>query len=73
MNSYFHSVQETLISKYELGDRVSVIHSDICDQQELLHNADVVILHNVFEFFATSDQECRSYIIYVYIHTYIHT
>jgi len=44
-------IQQAAIEKYQMTDRVQVSCADICSRVDLLQQADVVILNNVFEFF----------------------
>ena len=59
MNSYFYELQLSIIAKYNLGSRLQVICSDVCQQAELLQRADVIVLNNVFEFFCTQEEQAR--------------
>ncbi|TSO25194.1 Bromodomain adjacent to zinc finger domain protein 1A [Bagarius yarrelli] len=47
----FVKLQTMTVEKYGFSDRIQVIHADICSQTELLQNADVLIMNNVFEYF----------------------
>ncbi|EGC38937.1 hypothetical protein DICPUDRAFT_75483 [Dictyostelium purpureum] len=51
INEYFSKLQKDFISKYKMGDRVSVIHGDILKHKEILAKSDVIYMNNVLEFF----------------------
>lgn len=51
MNRYFCDLQNELVKEFKLGDRVEIVCSDMLEQGKLLAKADVVLMHNVFEFF----------------------
>lgn len=38
---------------------LKVLHTDVCLQQALLHNTDVLIMNNVFEFFMEPAEQAR--------------
>ncbi|XP_064622893.1 uncharacterized protein LOC135485089 isoform X1 [Lineus longissimus] len=59
MNSHFCGIQQTVVAKYGMQDRVMVICADVCTQQDVLAIADVVILHNVFEFFVPLQDQAK--------------
>jgi len=40
-----------------MGSRVKVVHADVMSVPELLTSADVIVLNNVFEFFAASPED----------------
>ncbi|XP_076816754.1 uncharacterized protein LOC143462456 [Clavelina lepadiformis] len=49
-------IQKGIIEKYEMKERVSVINDDVNNCSNVLMSADVVVMNNVFEFFADT---CR--------------
>ncbi|XP_063040460.1 uncharacterized protein zgc:109986 [Engraulis encrasicolus] len=51
MTAEFVQLQAMAVEKYGFGDRIQVIHADICSQVALLQEADVLIMNNVFEYF----------------------
>ncbi|CAH1792661.1 unnamed protein product [Owenia fusiformis] len=59
MNEFFHGLQSDVVQRYNMSDRVSVICADICTQLEAIQSADVVIMNNVFEFFASKDIQSK--------------
>ncbi|XP_031567956.1 uncharacterized protein LOC116302733 [Actinia tenebrosa] len=61
MNKEFCQIQQEILQKYKLDKRVKIICSDICQQELLLRNANVVILNNVFEFFQPQVVQARTW------------
>ncbi|XP_040189172.1 uncharacterized protein LOC120920870 isoform X2 [Rana temporaria] len=61
INAEFCQLQEKIIKKYDFTDRIQVYHSDICCQPSLLHYADVVVLHNVFEYFLDKEKQIKAW------------
>lgn len=61
LNGDFCQLQEMVIKKYQFSDRIKVIHADICTQGSLLHNADVVIMNNVFEYFLKETEQASTW------------
>ncbi|XP_051250600.1 uncharacterized protein zgc:109986 isoform X2 [Dicentrarchus labrax] len=57
----FVRLQEDIVHRYNLSDRVQVLHSDVCLQNVLLQNADVLIMNNVFEFFMEPTEQVRAW------------
>lgn len=45
------NLQQEITEKYRMHDRVEIRCADICSEQSLMEQADIVILNNVFEFF----------------------
>ncbi|XP_040268499.1 uncharacterized protein LOC120982432 [Bufo bufo] len=62
INAEFCELQEKIITKYHFSDRIQVNHSDICSQKSLLHQADVVVLNNVFEYFLSKEEQIKAWI-----------
>ncbi|XP_069807255.1 uncharacterized protein [Dendropsophus ebraccatus] len=62
INAEFCDLQEEVIKKYRFFDRLQVHHSDICSQKTLLHQADVVVLNNVFEYFLNKEEQMKAWI-----------
>ncbi|KAM8914108.1 uncharacterized protein AB9W97_007888 isoform 1-T2 [Spinachia spinachia] len=60
INEEFVKLQNTILQKYEMTDRVQVLHTDVLLQKVLLQNTDVLILNNVFEFFMEPSEQVRS-------------
>lgn len=63
INAEFCQLQEKIIKKYDFTARIQVYHSDICCQPSLLHYADVVVLHNVFEYFLDKEKQIKAWTI----------
>lgn len=57
LNQSFCQIQQDVVSRYSLQDRIRVLHGDLTSFAEFLQSADVVILHNVFEYFLSKDEE----------------
>lgn len=55
------NLQQEITEKYRMHDRVEIRHADICSEQSLMEQADIVILNNVFEFFLSTDQQIRTW------------
>jgi len=55
MNEFFCSLQKKTIERFDLGNRISVVCADVCTQAEWLKEADVIVMHNVFDFFLAKD------------------
>ncbi|KAI9006628.1 hypothetical protein CLU79DRAFT_723727 [Phycomyces nitens] len=52
INTWFSKLQQDMVNKYKMGDRIQIINKDIQLVPELLSKqADVVIMNNVFQFF----------------------
>jgi len=56
-NTYFCDVQQYIIERYRMQDRIKIVEADIITQGELLSKADVLILNNVFEFFVEEHEQ----------------
>ncbi|XP_074548367.1 uncharacterized protein LOC141806644 [Halichoeres trimaculatus] len=57
----FVKLQNDMVLKYNLTDRIQVLHSDVCQQNVLLQNADVLVMNNVFEFFMEPTLQVRAW------------
>ncbi|XP_035761746.1 uncharacterized protein zgc:109986 [Neolamprologus brichardi] len=55
----FVRLQDSMLHKYKLTDRVQVLQADVCTQDILLQNTDVVVMNNVFEYFLEPEQQVR--------------
>jgi len=53
-SKYFVDVQQQIVSKYNLGDRIELVCNDVRQCKPILSTANVIILNNVFQFFAMS-------------------
>lgn len=61
INSDLCNLQQEIIEKYNMTDRVEIRCADICSELTLLEQADVVVLNNVFEFFLPVDEQIRTW------------
>ncbi|SAM09844.1 hypothetical protein [Absidia glauca] len=52
INDWFCRLQRDMIRKYKMDDRIEIVNQDIQTVPELLLQADVVIMNNVFQFFS---------------------
>ncbi|XP_019734467.1 uncharacterized protein LOC109521210 isoform X1 [Hippocampus comes] len=57
----FVQLQNKIVLKYGMDARVQVIHADVCTQEALLRNADVVVMNNVFEYFMEPGEQVRTW------------
>ncbi|XP_076013141.1 uncharacterized protein LOC143005671 isoform X2 [Genypterus blacodes] len=57
----FVQLQNLMVEKYRFSDRVQVLHADICSQDLLLQNTDVLIMNNVFEFFLEPSEQHKAW------------
>ncbi|XP_050923936.1 uncharacterized protein zgc:109986 [Lates calcarifer] len=57
----FVRLQNNMLHKYRLSDRVQVLHADVCTQDALLQNTDVLVMNNVFEFFMEPREQVRAW------------
>jgi len=51
MNSDMCRLQRSVVEKYKLGDRISVLEGEMTSLQEVIRTGDVVVLNNVFDWF----------------------
>ncbi|KAM3595583.1 uncharacterized protein V6R79_025644 [Siganus canaliculatus] len=61
INEEFVKLQNDVLQRFRLTDRIQVLHTDVCLQNELLQNADVLIMNNVFEFFMEPVEQVRAW------------
>ncbi|XP_054470504.1 uncharacterized protein zgc:109986 isoform X2 [Anoplopoma fimbria] len=57
----FVKLQNNILQKYKLTDRIQVLHTDVLLQNVLLQKADVLIMNNVFEFFMEPSDQVRAW------------
>ncbi|KAH3853372.1 uncharacterized protein LOC127875258 [Dreissena polymorpha] len=55
----FCQLQQNIIDKYGMKNRIKVLFSDVLDQAEMINSADVIVLNNVFEFFSSVEVQLR--------------
>jgi len=51
LNEDLCRLQQEMVQTYALGDRVSIVPGDMCQQAGLVSSADVTVLNNVFSWF----------------------
>ncbi|CAB3980343.1 Hypothetical predicted protein [Paramuricea clavata] len=61
MNAELCHIQNEIIHKYALGNRIETVCSDVCNVGELLNQADVILLNNTFEFFLQRDVQISTW------------
>nr|XP_040054679.1 uncharacterized protein zgc:109986 [Gasterosteus aculeatus aculeatus]XP_040054680.1 uncharacterized protein zgc:109986 [Gasterosteus aculeatus aculeatus] len=61
INEEFVKLQNNILQKYKMTDRIQVLHTDVLLQNVLLQKADVLILNNVFEFFMEPSEQVRAW------------
>ncbi|KAJ7383958.1 hypothetical protein OS493_024647 [Desmophyllum pertusum] len=61
INSDLCNLQQDIIEKYSMSDRVEIRCADVCNELTLLKEADIVVLNNVFEFFLPVDEQIRTW------------
>ncbi|XP_037618936.1 uncharacterized protein zgc:109986 isoform X1 [Sebastes umbrosus] len=57
----FVELQNKILQKYKMADRIQVLHTDVRLQNVLLQNTDVLIMNNVFEFFMEPSEQVRAW------------
>ncbi len=57
LNKYFVDLCQKVVKGHKMNDRIRLVNSDVFKQTELVHGADIVIMHNVFEWFANYEQQ----------------
>ncbi|XP_043284982.1 uncharacterized protein [Venturia canescens] len=57
MNKEFCDLQNEIIRKYKMENRLEIINSRIEEAAEVVKSADVLILNNVFEFYLSESEE----------------
>ncbi|GFT23950.1 uncharacterized protein NPIL_432991 [Nephila pilipes] len=62
INQDLCSLQNHIIDKYGLGDRIQVICENICNLPEIIHAANVIIFNNVFECFMPKEMQKQIWI-----------
>jgi len=59
LSKYFCDLQSEIVKDFKLGDRVEIVHSDVLEQGKLMAKADVILMHNVFEFFHKTEDHLK--------------
>ncbi|KAM4624895.1 uncharacterized protein ACJ7VT_003393 [Polymixia lowei] len=57
----FVKLQRMIVDKYGFTDRVQVLHADVCSQDALVCNADVLVMNNVFEYFMKPSEQIKAW------------
>ncbi|KAI8579129.1 hypothetical protein K450DRAFT_244026 [Umbelopsis ramanniana AG] len=55
INSWFHNVQVDTVAKYKMKDRIELVQADIQTVPQLIAQADIIVMNNVFQFFNDLD------------------
>ncbi|XP_046873606.1 uncharacterized protein zgc:109986 [Hypomesus transpacificus] len=61
ISAEFVRLQNMAVEKYGFSDRIQVIHADVCSQDSLIQNADVLIMNNVFEYFLEPSSQLKAW------------
>lgn len=51
MNEEFCKLQSDIVKKYEMDDRIEILHKKIEEAEDVVRISDVIVLNNVFEFY----------------------
>ncbi|EFC44971.1 predicted protein [Naegleria gruberi] len=51
INEFFANLQKEMVKQYKMDDRISIVNSDIMKEMDLIQTCDLLIMHNVFEWF----------------------
>ncbi|GFR03596.1 uncharacterized protein TNCT_578081 [Trichonephila clavata] len=62
INQDLCTLQNHIIDKYNLRDRIQVICNNVCNLPEIVHDANVIILNNVFECFMPKETQKQIWI-----------
>ncbi|XP_040574886.1 uncharacterized protein [Lepeophtheirus salmonis] len=62
MNPDLCVLQEQIINKYKLGNRVQVVRGEMTTLPEVFNSADVVILNNVFDWFMSPELQVKMWL-----------
>ncbi|KAL6258242.1 hypothetical protein P5V15_010172 [Pogonomyrmex californicus] len=55
MNEEFCNLQNEIIHKFKMNDRISIVHRRIEEVPEIVKQSDVIIINNAFEFYLSKD------------------
>lgn len=55
MNEEFCNLQNEIICKYKMDDRISILHKRIEEVPEIIKQSNVIIINNSFEFYLSRD------------------
>lgn len=59
INSDWCKLQQAMCDKYNMGNRIQIICDDVQNVPEVVQNADVIVLNNVFEYFQAKEEQIR--------------
>ncbi len=59
INSDFCRIAQEAIQRHGMSDRASVIHAEMTTRPDLVGAADVIVLHNAFEWFMSAQDQLR--------------
>jgi len=57
LNKDWCKTQNEIINRFKLQDRVKIVHGDIINNASVVKKSNVIILHNVFEWFMSPKQQ----------------
>lgn len=59
INKDWCKLQQAVCEKYHMGNTIQIICDDVRNIPEVVQNADVIVLNNVFEYFQAKDEQMR--------------
>ncbi|KAL7299799.1 hypothetical protein TKK_0007543 [Trichogramma kaykai] len=68
MNEELCTLQNEVIQKYNMDDRIKVVHDKIQNVPDIVASADVVVINNSFEFYLTIEEQTQ---IWKYLNQHI--
>jgi hypothetical protein len=57
INEYFCALQKQMVREFEFEDKISIVHRDVKECKDILRSSDVILFHNVFEYFSAEQEE----------------
>ncbi|KAF0983598.1 hypothetical protein FDP41_010663 [Naegleria fowleri] len=51
INEFFAKLQQETVTKFKMGEKIKILNSDIMQEQDLVKQCDILVMHNVFEWF----------------------
>ncbi|EGI63248.1 hypothetical protein G5I_08276 [Acromyrmex echinatior] len=57
MNGEFCNLQNEIVCKFKMDNRISILHKRIEEVPEIIEQSDVIIINNAFEFYLSRDVE----------------
>jgi len=61
LNKELCTLQRGIVKKFKFSDRICVLEGDACSMKNVMKKADVIVLHNVFEWFATLEDQAKAW------------